>query len=64
NVVAGVAPDAIAAALTRLRTQAPPRAALAAQAAGCYGAGQAARRIVTALIGLAREPHQQEAGHG
>ena len=64
NVVAGVAPDAIAAALTRLRMQAPPRAALAAQAAGCYGAGQAARRIVTALIGLAREPKQQEAAHG
>jgi len=52
NVVAGLEPDGIGAALSALLEAAPERAALAAGAAECYGGGGAAQRILLELTRL------------
>ena len=63
NRIAGITPARIVTALSELLAAAPSRAELAARAADCYGAGQAARRIVTEVIGCACESNEKGAAH-
>jgi UDP-N-acetylglucosamine 2-epimerase len=58
NVLAGHDPERIAGAVRHWERFAPPRALVAERAAGCYGHGEAAARIVDAIVRLGAGRHE------